>query len=411
MTDAKRWIVVVEEPFLPADAGGRVETFSFLLAALAAGVDARVVIPAQTGLDLTDYEAALPGVTFGLTPRDRGPRAILTGQPYVHSSRPTRALRRELAGTTPRADAVISYSCRSSHLGEEIAQAWGIPHLVRAHNVDSEYFRVLASNSSGARRIGYELEYHKLRRAEQDMHHSPFVTCIADISLADHAWRAARASVPTMHLPPFLPAHIVAGGANEAGEAGGADGAGGAEAGGAEVAREPAELLFVGSLDTPTNIEAIRWLAAQAWPLVRERRPDATLTVVGRRAEPGLLAELRAIDGATVHTDVPAVTPYLRRAAVSINPTRSGSGVNIKAVEAMAAGLPVVTTDVGARGLDWQPERDLLVGADLAGFVEAVLRLLDDKALAGRIGAAGQAFVTRELDHRTLIERVAAALG
>jgi polysaccharide biosynthesis protein PslH len=397
MTDAKRWIVVVEEPFLPADAGGRVETFSFLAAALAAGIEPRVVIPVAGELDIAEYAAALPGATFSRTPREKTPKAMLSAAPYVHSSRPVGPLRRSLARTPRQADAVISYSCRSSHLGEEIAQAWGIPHLVRAHNIDSEYFRVLAANSSGPRRIGYELEYHKLSRAERDLHHSPFVSCIADISLADHAWRAARASVRTIHLPPFLPAHIVSGGSESAT---GAPGAG----------REPAELAFIGSLDTPTNIEAIRWFVGTSWPIVRERRPDANLVVVGRRADRELVDALSALDGVSVHTDVPDVRPFLDRATVSINPTLSGSGVNIKVVDAMAAGVPVVTTDVGGRGLDWRPDRDLLVGDGPAAFADAVTRLLDDKALAARIGAAGREFVARELDHRVLIERIAANL-
>ncbi|MCK9877235.1 glycosyltransferase [Frankia sp. Ag45/Mut15] len=396
MSDSTRWIVVVEEPFLPADAGGRVETLSFLTAAAAAGIRMQVLVPARDDIDIAAYEEAIPGSAVTRLRRDDSPRAHLTPKPFMHASRPVGPLRRALEATPPRADAVISYSCRSSHLGEEIARIWKLPHLVRAHNVDSEFFRVLARSGSGPRALAYEVEYHKLRLAELSLHHSPLVTCIADISLEDHQWRRARASVPTFHLPPFLPV-----GALRAGV-------------GADAATDPASaaprdgqrLVFVGSLDTPTNIEALRWFLGGCWPSVRVRHPEATFQVVGRRPEDGLAAWLAGFDGVELHTDVPSVVGYLTAATLSVNPMQSGSGVNIKAIEAMATGTPVVSTPTGSRGLGWTPGTDLLVAEEPAAFAAAVSDLLAQPARAAEIGAAGRAYVLRELDHGTLIRTI-----
>ncbi|WP_041939859.1 MULTISPECIES: glycosyltransferase [Frankia] len=397
MSDSTRWIVVVEEPFLPADAGGRVETFSFLTAASAAGIRMQILVPSREDLDIAAYEEAVPGSAVIRLPRDDSPRAHLTPRPFMHASRPVGPLRRALESTPPRADAVISYSCRSSHLGEEIARIWKLPHLVRAHNVDSEFFRVLARSSSGPRAVAYELEYHKLRLAELAMHHSPLVTCIADISLEDHEWRRTRASVPTFHLPPFLPVGALRASASSSGELSAAAGA---------VVAGNQRLIFVGSLDTPTNIEALRWFLGGCWPMIRVHHPKATFQVVGRRPEDGLAAWLAGFEGVELHTDVPSVAGYLTAATLSVNPMRSGSGVNIKAIEAMATATPVVSTPTGSRGLDWAPGTDLLVAEEPGAFAAAACELLDNPVRAAEIGLAGRAFVRRELDHAALIGRI-----
>lgn len=392
VSDSERWIVVVEEPFLPADAGGRVDTFGFLTAASAAGIRMQVLVPSRTDLDIAAYEEAVPGAAVLRLPRDDSPLAHLSPRPFIHSSRPVGPLRRALQNTPPRAEAVISWSFRASHLGQEIARIWRLPHLVRAQNIDSEYFRVLARTASGPRAVAYELEYHRLRLAEQSMYNSPLVNAIADISVEDTETRRARANIPTFHLPPFLPASVIAGS--------------GLVHGPTETERAPKRLIFVGSLDTPPNVEALRWFLGGCWPTIRMRSPEAALQVVGRRPEPGLADWLAGFGGVELHTDVPSVRGYLAGAAVSVNPMRSGSGVNIKAVEAMAAGTPVVSTPTGSRGLSWRAGEHLLVADDPGAFADAVCNLLENPWLATEIGTAGREYVQRELDHGALIDRV-----
>jgi glycosyltransferase involved in cell wall biosynthesis len=130
------------------------------------------------------------------------------------------------------------------------------------------------------------------------------------------------------------------------------------------------------------------------------------LRVVGRRPGPGLADWLGSVGGVELHTDVPSVDPFVTTAAVSINPMRSGSGVNIKMVAAMAAAAPVVSTRSGSRGLDWEPGTHLLVADEPAEFAVAVSGLLEDPARAEALGRAGRAYVLRTLDHATLLGRM-----
>jgi glycosyltransferase involved in cell wall biosynthesis len=159
-------------------------------------------------------------------------------------------------------------------------------------------------------------------------------------------------------------------------------------------------------LDTPPNVEALRWFLGGCWPSIRVRHPSATLRVVGRRPGPGLADWLGGFAGLELHTDVPSVEEYVATATLSVNPMQSGSGVNIKAISAMALGTPVVSTGTGSRGLAWRDGTHLLVADEPSAFTDAVCALLDNPRLAADIGTAGQRYVLRELDHAHLIRRI-----
>jgi len=153
------------------------------------------------------------------------------------------------------------------------------------------------------------------------------------------------------------------------------------------------ELVFTGSMDWLPNQDGIEWFAAEVWPLILAGQPDATLTVVGRN--PG--ARVRALadrhPAVSVTGTVPDVRPYLRRAAALVVPLRIGGGTRLKIYEAMAMGLPVVSTTVGAEGLPLTEEAHFLRADEPATLAAACLRLLRDPARAMALGTAGAEFV------------------
>jgi glycosyltransferase involved in cell wall biosynthesis len=137
----------------------------------------------------------------------------------------------------------------------------------------------------------------------------------------------------------------------------------------------PGSMLFVGSLDWRPNLDAVSFFLDEIWPEIRPRRPDATFTVVGRYPPEALVRRAEALDGVKLAAGVADVRPYVSRAAVSIVPLRIGGGSRLKICEALAMGRPVVSTSVGAEGLDLG---DGIVKADGApAFAAAVLRMLD----------------------------------
>ncbi|NJN18351.1 MAG: glycosyltransferase [Oscillochloris sp.] len=165
-------------------------------------------------------------------------------------------------------------------------------------------------------------------------------------------------------------------------------------------------IVFTGTFDFRPNIDAINWCVRKVLPLVRARRPDARLVLVGR----GATAAVRALhNGVAVDLvgEVPDVRPYIAGAAVFAVPLRIGGGSRLKLLEALAAAAPVVSTTMGAEGIDGLGhERHLLLADRPADFAAAILRLLDDPALGRRLGAAGRTHVAAQYDWNAIIPRL-----
>jgi len=121
-------------------------------------------------------------------------------------------------------------------------------------------------------------------------------------------------------------------------------------AGGGIRARGPATILYFGNMSTAHNVDTALFLAEEIFPLVQEQVPEAKLELVGRNMGPRILG-LLGRKGISLHADVPEIQEHLAAATVCVCPMRFGSGIKTKILEALAAGLPVVTTPVGAEGI------------------------------------------------------------
>ena len=151
----------------------------------------------------------------------------------------------------------------------------------------------------------------------------------------------------------------------------------------------PPRVVFTGALYTNPNVDAAIWFCREILPLVRKAVPAVVVDIVGARPTPPVRA-LGALAGVTVHADVATITPYLQAARVAVVPIRVGSGSRLKALEALAAGRPVVGTSIGLEGLDLQPGSEALVADAATDFAAAVVRLLHDDRLAASLAAAGR---------------------
>ncbi len=154
----------------------------------------------------------------------------------------------------------------------------------------------------------------------------------------------------------------------------------------------PNSLLFVGHMRVFHNMDAAGLLAREILPLVRRQVPSATLALVGADPHPRVRA-LASLPGVQVPGFVPDLNAALNRAAVFVAPLRFAAGVQNKVLEALAAGRPVVTTPIVNEGIRAEAGKHLLLAETPAETARQILRLLNDPALAARLGAAARAFV------------------
>jgi glycosyltransferase involved in cell wall biosynthesis len=157
-----------------------------------------------------------------------------------------------------------------------------------------------------------------------------------------------------------------------------------------DVDRDPARVLFLGSLDWRPNLDAVRLFLDDIFPAVRGRVPTATLAVVGRHPPDWLRRRAAATPGVELFADVPDVRPFLATCGMLAVPLRIAGGSRLKILEALAAGTPVVSTTVGAEGLSLVPGRDYVRADGPAEVADAIVRgirspdELQDTAEAGR---------------------------
>jgi len=153
--------------------------------------------------------------------------------------------------------------------------------------------------------------------------------------------------------------------------------------------KERNRVLFVGAMDYTANVVSILDFADRIWPRILSTHPALRLTIVGRNP----VEKIRALGerpGIEVTGTVSDVRPFYAEALVTVVPLLIGGGTRLKIPEAWAAGVPVVTTTLGAEGLRIQPEVDCLIADDTAAFLSHVSRLREDYELWRTVAANGR---------------------
>jgi glycosyltransferase involved in cell wall biosynthesis len=154
----------------------------------------------------------------------------------------------------------------------------------------------------------------------------------------------------------------------------------------------PCSMVFNGVMRTYTNVHAITWFVGHVWPLIRQRKPAATLAIVGRAPRPEVLA-LARLDGITVTGEVDDPADHIARASVCIDPVQAGAGMQNKLIEFMAMAKPIVATSVANEGIGAVAGEHLLLADSPAQMAAAVVGLFDDPDTARSMGLAARAFV------------------
>ena len=140
-------------------------------------------------------------------------------------------------------------------------------------------------------------------------------------------------------------------------------------------------ILFCGLLNYGPNVDAVNWLVGEIMPLVWQQRPATRLLIAGAHPAAGLVNDVRV----QLIANPDDMTAVAQTCAVLAVPLRMGGGTRIKILDAMAWGLPIVTTPLGCHDLPVESERHLLVAEEAQFFAAALLRLLDDPELAEKL--------------------------
>lgn len=146
------------------------------------------------------------------------------------------------------------------------------------------------------------------------------------------------------------------------------------------------EVLFLGSMDWEANVDAVIYFCEKIWPRVLSNVPDAKFRIVGRNPHPSV--KKLACGSVEVTGTVPSVIEYLKKAAVVVVPLRIGGGTRLKIYEAMAMGKPIVSTPIGAEGLDVHDGEDIILSENPADFARHVVVLLCDETNRARLSKA-----------------------
>ncbi len=169
---------------------------------------------------------------------------------------------------------------------------------------------------------------------------------------------------------------------------------------------DPKQILFLGSLDWRPNLDAIDVLLSRVMPQVLAAEPDAHLSIVGRSPPAALVRRLRHEPNVELHADVPDVRPYLARSAVMAVPLRIGGGSRLKILEAIAAGVPVVSTRIGCEGLIFEAGRDLAVVETEEDMAAALVETIRNPAQAAEMVSCGQRVIDDHYDWSRLADRL-----
>jgi len=172
--------------------------------------------------------------------------------------------------------------------------------------------------------------------------------------------------------------------------------------------RDPMSILFLGALDWRPNLDAIDLLLEKIFPKVRAIEPNAKLLIVGRNPPASLSERLANAQGVALHPNVADVRRYLGSSGVMAVPLRIGGGSRLKILEALACGLPVVSTKVGAEGLLIKPGTDY-VQADEDAMADALVYAVRNPIESQALAAHGRELVLRTYDWSVLATKLEAS--
>lgn len=167
---------------------------------------------------------------------------------------------------------------------------------------------------------------------------------------------------------------------------------------------EPNSLYYIGSMDWMPNQDGVRWFLDKVWPKVHQHLPQMTFYLAGRKM-PDELVNLR-MEGVRVVGEVADAMAFMASKQINVVPLLSGSGIRVKIIEAMSASKVVVTTSIGAEGIDYTEGKDLLIADTPEQFVEQLQRCVEHPDFYHQVSQNALDLILHEYDNTILTQRL-----
>jgi glycosyltransferase involved in cell wall biosynthesis len=239
--------------------------------------------------------------------------------------------------------------------------------VIDEHNIESELFlRMCEGERSLPRRVFNRIEYARFRRFEQACWQRADA-CVVTSEREVEVVRTSAPDTPVAVVPNAVDLEYFAP---------------------SDTPVDTHTLIFSGTLNYRPNLDAARYFIDDIWPLVRDRYPDASLTLTG--GNDGVDTRSLTRPGVRFLGEVPDIRPYVRGAAAVIVPIRIGGGTRLKVLEALAMGRPIVSTPVGCEGVAVRDGEHLLIADDGPAFASNIFEVFENPALRDALGRAGR---------------------
>lgn len=379
-----RILVVTISPPMPANNGQRLRNWAMLRALAAEGHELSLLVLGRPG-EAADYDslkavcAEVRTTSFGWSELSSGQdytgRLVSSFHPLPHSVRRFASpdVQSAIAGMLDptRFDAVI---CEGAHALVNFPAHTPIPLILDNHNVEHLLLdRYVSRESNPVKRLYARIEAAKMRRWDRSACQRSAVVL-------------ACSKYDQQHLQELAPGSTIAVAPNVIDVDGYTPAAG----------DDGKTLIYVGGMDWYPNRDAVQFFAFEILPALRRLAGNVRFLVAGRSGPDGFTRQFEAIPGMEVTGTVPDIKPFIASAAVCVVPLRIGSGTRLKILEEAAMGKAIVSTALGAEGLDFEDGPEISIASPAAAFAEATARLLASPELRHRMGCAARAKVERE---------------
>jgi sugar transferase (PEP-CTERM/EpsH1 system associated) len=365
-------------PF-PPKRGGKIRPFNMIRHLTASGHEVTVCSLARSPAEAEEGQGIAPhvaGKAIGLVSEPlqwarmivRLPLLTPSSMGYFYSASLARQVRRLLAS---RSWDLIFVHCSS--VAQYVEHVDDVPKILDFGDMDSQKWLEYANYKPFPLSLGYRYEGQKMLLAEKRLARR-FDLCTATTRAEWETLESYGTGAATDWFPNGVDAQFFSPG---------------------DAAYDADTLSFIGRMDYYPNQECMARFCAQTWPLLKARRPALKLLIVGADPSPEMKA-LGGLPGVTVTGSVPDVRPYIRGSALMVAPLAIARGTQNKILEAMAMGVPVVTSPVAAGGVDAVAGEHLLVADTPQETADAILRIVESPVERQRLAEAGRA---RMLSH------------